>query len=141
LNKFVINDSPYLTTYFSSHNNDTLTTINQINWVNIFVPSGIVPDCRLDSTSVVATGADFTNSKFGDLTNSIVEMNKITFKVYPNPTEGLISIDSDKKSLNFVIYNSLGKVVKQNNTDLSDLENGIYIINADGHTEKVIVKK
>jgi hypothetical protein len=35
----------------------------------------------------------------------------------------------------------LGKVVKQNNTDLSDLENGIYIINADGHTEKVIVKK
>jgi hypothetical protein len=131
----------FLNTYFSNNNNDSLTTINQINWVNIFVPNGVTPDCRLDSTSVVATGADFTNDKFGDLTNSISETIKTSFKVFPNPTEGLISIDSDKKSLNFVIYNSLGKVVKQNNTDLSDLENGIYIINADGHTEKVIVKK
>jgi hypothetical protein len=131
----------FLNTYFTNNNNDSLTTINQINWVNIFVPNGLTPDCRLDSTSFVATGADFTNSKFGDLTNSITETIKTSFKVFPNPTEGLISIDSEKKSLNFVIYNSLGNVVKQNNTDLSDLENGIYIINADGHTEKVIVKK
>lgn len=131
----------FLSTYFSNHNNDSLTTINQINWVNIFVPSGVAPDCRLDSTSVVATGADFTNPKFGDLFNGVSETNRTSFKVYPNPTNGVITIISEKQTLDFTIYNSLGQMVLKNNTDLSNLEGGIYIIKTNGHSERLILKK
>ena len=31
-------------------------------------------------------------------------------------------------------------MVLNNNTDLSNLENGVYIIKVNGHTERVVVK-
>lgn len=44
--------------------NDSTQTLNQVNWVNIFVALGTTPDARLNAGSVAGNGASFTNPKF-----------------------------------------------------------------------------
>lgn len=60
--------------------------------------------------------------------------NIFPMKIYPNPSEGLISIEYSKTMNNptFEIYNTSGKVMKMKNIesndqiDISDLKSGIY---------------
>jgi hypothetical protein len=120
----------FLNAYFSNNNNDSLTTINQINWVNIFVPSGVVPDCRLDSTSVVATGADFTNDKFGDLTNSVTETIKTSFKVFPNPTDEDLNITFSSpisQQATLTVRDIAGKLLQQNTVNAASGSNLVML--------------
>ncbi|MFA5575135.1 MAG: T9SS type A sorting domain-containing protein, partial [Brumimicrobium sp.] len=56
------------------------------------------------------------------------------FKVYPNPTTGVLTIDTDIKG-QFSIFDVTGKEVKsfeinntQNKVHLSELNSGIYFI-------------
>ena len=56
-----------------------------------------------------------------------------TYNVYPNPTTGLVTIESD--NIDFVaVYNSVGQLVKvvktqANVVDMSAYENGVYFFN------------
>ena len=50
--------------WWSAEGNDSTQTIAQINWVNLFPALGGTPDARLGSSSVAASGANFTNAKF-----------------------------------------------------------------------------
>jgi len=58
----------FYATFFGADGNDTVTTIAQINWVNLFTPLGTTPDARLAAGSTAGTGADFTHVKFFNLT-------------------------------------------------------------------------
>ncbi|MGB3949003.1 MAG: T9SS type A sorting domain-containing protein [Bacteroidia bacterium] len=84
------NNSPsFYNTIFSSDNNDSSATVSNIAWVNAF-PSSITttPDYRLQSSSIAATGASFTDPKFvGVLPTSISDQEKeiTSLAVYPNP--------------------------------------------------------
>jgi len=71
---------------------------------------------------------------------------KNNFKVYPNPTTGISTIQSDLEIENVIIYNQVGQVISnQKNTqiDLSNVVSGIYIIqisfeNGQKATKKII---
>lgn len=57
------------------------------------------------------------------------------FKIYPNPTAGIVSIDSDFEFEKIVVFNLQGQLIKSQYTafsgttlDLSSFENGSYLI-------------
>jgi hypothetical protein len=60
--------SPATTAWYQSwwgtDNNDSTSTLAQVNWVNIFTAMGTTPDARLANGSVASTGANFVDSKF-----------------------------------------------------------------------------
>lgn len=63
-------------------------------------------------------------------------------KVYPNPTSDFITIDKDRFN-EIKIYDLTGRIVltsKSNRINVKSLINGIYIINVDGITVKLIKK-
>lgn len=71
-------------------------------------------------------------------------------RVYPNPTKGILHIESTAGLKNYNLYNLQGRLVKQgklpsSQIDLSDLENGLYFLrfqNQEGRAETLkVVKK
>jgi uncharacterized protein (TIGR02145 family) len=76
------------------------------------------------------------------------EIIKTNFKLYPNPTSGIVNIQTDLEIKTVSIYNHLGQLVStQDNAqiDLANLSTGIYMIRVDfenGQTanQKVIKK-
>ena len=112
---------------------------------------------QVQSNSVTipgVTGSNFGSSEsrnFGvanPLANENFSLNKI--KVYPNPSNGLITIDS-VNPVNIIVTDISGKqvynlnnVTNQSPINLSNLQKGIYLIklsNEDGaQTEKIILK-
>lgn len=72
--------------------------------------------------------------------------------LYPNPTNGIIHFKNDSSSIKKIhIYDNLGRLVKQfsslseNNLNLNDLNNGLYIANIEtekgNYSQKIILKK
>lgn len=77
-----------------------------------------------------------------------LSFNKNDFKLYPNPTEGLINILTREAIRKISIYNHLGQLIttqKQPQFNLENLANGIYMVRVDfenGQTaNKKIIKK
>jgi hypothetical protein len=61
------------------------------------------------------------------------DVNPLSARVYPNPTSGIVFIESSNQSrLSFSIHNSLGQVVdfgwEANQIDLTNLPPGIYYV-------------
>ena len=91
----------------------------------------------------------FTNANCATLANGIFTANN--FKIYPNPSKGIISIDFDQtteiKSLN--IYSVLGQKVFVSNEpiisntaiDISVLRTGIYFLEFIDKENNTILKK
>ncbi len=120
--------------------NDTTSTISDISWVSPFTTN---PDYRLDSTSVVATTADFTNSHFVGGFVSVSELTNENFIVYPNPTTERITIQSNNVN-NVTVMDEFGRTVltsKSNTIDVSNLSNGVYILKINNTTKKIIIRK
>ena len=126
--------------------NDTLTSVSQINWVNAFTSLGTTPDCRLDSTSLVATGADFTNSKFTGGFVGVNEIAKTNVSIYPNPATNNVNITTDRL-VQVTLIDGMGKVINTQSVsgtfslDVSSLTNGIYFLQVGNTTKKIIVRK
>jgi hypothetical protein len=62
-------------------------------------------------------------------------LNESKIKIFPNPTNSLMSISANESINNFKIYNLEGRILKSDNTnnvnltiDVSTFESGIYII-------------
>ena len=65
----------------------------------------------------------------------IEEVDPLSISIFPNPTQGIININSEEKIESITIYDALGKMVfSESNFDLgsrvdvSELNNGTYII-------------
>lgn len=78
----------------------------------------------------------------------IDELNTTLFNLYPNPANKSIYIDSKISVEKVSIYNVFGKLVKtfsmQNEYDISELSNGMYIINVEtkkGTNTKKFIKQ
>ena len=127
--------------FFSTSQNDSTTTVSDINWVNIFSQN---IDARLNSNSVAATGADFSNSKFGGEVGVSEISNTVEVDVYPNPTSSVLNIKSDGK-MNINMYNSYGQLVvnKQSYSfsqiEVSELSTGIYTLLINNEVSKKIL--
>ena len=81
-------------------------------------------------------------------TASVDDQNQLDISIYPNPTSDMVYIDGNYSQLKVVVYDILGKQVKNkpitNSIDISQLEKGVYILQlSDGAkvTTKRIIKK
>jgi len=79
-----------------------------------------------------------------DMSTSIANLDKVDIQVYPNPTNGLITIDS--REVNSVVVSSLqGKIIMttfDHSLDLSGLDNGAYLLQIfDANNALIEVKK
>ena len=74
---------------------------------------------------------------------SISEVEQLTINYYPNPTKGLLNINTNAAIAKIEAYDTLGRKVNEtysNVLDLSNEPNGIYFLRI--HSEsKIIVKK
>ena len=85
---------------------------------------------------------------YGNSSASVSDViNDELVRLYPNPSKGIINIDTKKEIHSVTVYDMTGKSVSVNYTDnkifLNDLNKGIYLvqINVDGElvTRKIIV--
>lgn len=65
--------------WWGTDNNDSTSTLAQVNWVNIFTAMGTTPDARLGNGSVAASGANFTDSKFFSVAAPTVTTTSFTY--------------------------------------------------------------
>lgn len=71
--------------------------------------------------------------------------SKMNIKVFPSPTEGVISIVNDKSEMSQVsVFNSIGQLVyvnkSTNRVDLTTMPTGIYFVEVQSGSEKVVEK-
>lgn len=103
--------------WFGVDGNDTTKTNAQINWVNLFTPLGTKPDARLNTGSVAATGASFTNPLFVGGFLAIEEIEAISgYSLYPNPTQSNATLQLEmiqNTSISVRIFDMNGRLVAQ----------------------------
>ena len=150
-------------TIFSEDNSDSTKATTAIAWVNGF-PAALssTPDYRLDSSSIAATGASFTDNKFGNMVAGITGgENKISgINLYPNPITNEATVDvnlNEASKIAITVYDITGKVIANifsgemnsgSNTikiDTSNLPSGIYYAsiiseNSNKNLKMVVIK-
>lgn len=68
----------------------------------------------------------------------------IGLKVYPNPTNSVVTIQSDLEIKNIAVYNQVGQLISNQKTtqvDLSDVSSGIYVMQIDFEDGQRTVQK
>ena len=77
----------------------------------------------------------------------IDDVNQLTFQAYPNPTSGIITISGLTPGTQFKLYSAIGKLVgtytaqaEQMTINLSGYAKGMYLIQYNGKTYKIIKK-
>jgi PKD repeat protein len=96
-------------------------------------------ELRADDNSLLVTGGDFnfsTSHNFYSGTLSINEFNTQVIELFPNPSSAEITIKSQSLPNNYIIYNTLGQVLRQSkvnsdtelNINVQNLNDGIYFI-------------
>lgn len=73
--------------------------------------------------------------------------NQDDVTIYPNPNNGVFTVAANEDNNCVTVFNSLGQMVYRNgnapqnvNIDLSETGTGIYLININGKTKKLIIK-
>ncbi len=141
--------------------NDSTHTVSQISWVNAF-PTNL-NDTSLDfrlssSSSVAATGASFTNSRFAgqvlSVKNNYSTAEAVT--LYPNPAQSVttLSFHTDASMImNIAVYDITGKMVSiiKNDETISagqqtitisteKLSSGVYLVSLNADSFNKVVK-
>jgi len=94
-------------------------------------------------------GGDVTADKFvklGISTSILEEQNKTNTIIYPNPTNGIVSIQfTNNNSTTIELYNVIGERLiseqinqSKHTIDISNYPNGVYFLKADGNMTKII---
>jgi hypothetical protein len=136
---------------FTKYYQNSIGWIENIDGQGNFGPEIILSDDSLEANSVIISDLDgdtdkdiiasaHLDNKIAWYKNSLIlslyENNYLKFSLYPNPTNGLITIQSEEKISNIKIYNSLGQLmisnVFKNSIDISNLKPGVYFLNAFG---------
>ena len=135
----------FYNTFFGVNYNDSLTTIEQIDWVNLFVDLGLTPDGRLSESNSPALGADFTHPLLSNPIIIGVENEKeVSLYVYPNPTSDYLVVTSPKRTP-IVITNQVGQRVYEDfapvTINTTNFSNGIYFVQTSGDVQKVVINK
>jgi WD40 repeat protein len=75
--------------------------------------------------------------------SGLTDLASSIYRLSPNPTSGILSIESvNSMSVNAIVRNTDGQVVKtcmtSDEINLSDLSNGLYIIEINGIHHRII---
>jgi len=138
------------------------TTYNTSPWSGVItIPSSITAGrtkmrVRLYGAILNPNETPCGNSYYGQVedyslnigTLAVSEINKISFKYYPNPVKDILTISTDKKVNTISIYSLAGQLMTStknaNIIDMSTLPTGVYLIKTDvgGQTETAkVIKK
>ncbi len=78
---------------------------------------------------------------------NIAEQENQTFRLYPNPANDFINIESKSSVNHYVIYDSTGRIVLQKTESTSNfriplhtLAPGVYIFNLNGETARIVTR-
>ncbi|MCJ7934609.1 MAG: T9SS type A sorting domain-containing protein [Chryseobacterium sp.] len=148
ITKFTSTKSTGFATSLGSTNGYTLIDLTNLNGQNY---SNIV----IDELQITANGGyryagfdAFTWVKDSNIVLSTAETKSIhkEMSIYPNPTKGPLSIKAEKAA-DAQVYSPDGKMVKtipvkkgMNETNISDLPNGVYFIKTARESTKIIKK-
>ena len=78
------------------------------------------------------------------LSNDSFTFSKSNILVYPNPTEGILNIDTTEKVNHILIYDTLGQIVhqkKSNRIDLTHLPRGLYFVKINTANNNILTRK
>ncbi len=117
----------------SEHSVENFANIYAVYWVQNYATKEVLQSGKVGAASAI---------KEQLLSNGEV-------LVYPNPARNIINIESNNEIKEVVVYNLLGQKIKQyhsavNTIDISDIANGIYVINITtdkGVTTKKFIKE
>lgn len=134
----------FYATIFAPDNNDSTTTVAQINWVNIFAALGSTPDARLSNGSAAATGASFTDPKFNGQLIGLNENDVFSsIQLYPNPVndhativlnseealEAVITLtDMTGKTVATLFNGAIGAGSTKISWNTTDIQAGLYTV-------------
>jgi hypothetical protein len=104
-----------------------------------------------DTTLVVLSDTSYVINLVQNIPESVMESAKQMIKVYPNPTQGLITIQTNEQEIcSFEIISLSGQVIKrmdfsesQFQVDLSPFPSGIYlirIVSGDSEIKQKVIK-
>ncbi len=115
--------------------------------LRLFGAGGVVLDVELDNTvdgqeflvqpgfdvGAVAFDPDYhLISRYSEVVLGIGDNSPLNFSICPNPTSGILNIQSDTPISQIEVYNLLGQLVVSNNNkkviDISNVSQGIYFI-------------
>ena len=88
-------------------------------------------------------GADIYIQKLSTALSGINEKEESHISIYPNPTDGIITINSIESIGQVKLFDYSGRIILETNDktiDLSTLDNGIYFIEINRKNEKMIQK-
>lgn len=75
---------------------------------------------------------------------SVTDVSQNRFKMYPNPTSGLVTIESTEALKKVAVYNTLGQEVWKGTTttlELSGLDQGVYVVQIEFENGQTITRK
>lgn len=103
----------------------------------------VIPLSDICQQPIIPNPFNFKSVGVGSNINSVVK--NTDFSIFPNPTTGVIFITNISKGKLVEVFTIDGKKVKEvfttNKVDISDKENGTYILKIDTNTFKVILSK
>ncbi len=126
-----------LTNTVPDGNNYTQGNMSSITFENCFInPCGTL----IFTTTINSELGDVDNQTFTFLLTNIYDQNQDFYSIYPNPSNGIVTLDlySQAKDINIQVTDILGKNIYYNNSfrnflkkkiNLTDLPDGLYIIN------------
>jgi hypothetical protein len=109
------------------------------------------PTYTILATSDLATAQTFRGVTFAPTATTLAtasfEKNAVNWAMYPNPSKGILNINSEVSG-SFNIYNVLGQKVHQfkvdngsNTINLDKLKSGTYFVEGANATQKLIIQK
>ncbi len=136
-----------------------LTTNYGASWQAIKLPYAyaLVGVSALDTANIYVVGQNRSIIKIGDgeIITSQKQINEVNFTLFPNPTNGIVTISLDNLGVHSYFndakiecFDISGKLVFNTNAtfpntqlDFSFLDNGVYLISVAGHHKNIKVVK
>lgn len=124
----------------------------QTDWSDpLMTQPRIIPICTSIYIKVYETGCNgWSNGvvssvkEFQVLSTSINEVNNFEFKMFPNPTNDILTIQVEGRS-KFDIFSTSGQLIMtlvvnsgSNSVDLSDIPTGVYMVKINNITKQLI---
>jgi hypothetical protein len=141
--------SPNQNTYIDYPNAATLANNDTVYRIDVMLPNG---GCNSSKNNVIKIRATSNNS-----TNKVIaipfdvgylELNQaINFSLYPNPSNDIVTIETDKSNVQYTITDLLGKKVlsgiliqNKSQLDVSSFADGVYFIELTNGTNRTTQK-
>ncbi len=114
---------------------------------NTDTPSGLVPACYTVSVADVNNCIATTTTCVSFASNIGVNVLNNILNIYPNPTNGILTIKLVGLTYNYFVYNAVGQIIlnKQNNENISELNlstfaRGVYVVKLESNGQHIFKK-